>query len=621
MFVTGTVWFRKALVTLMVCFLYTTVALLSIRDCLAFDQFLNGEEDTGLQIAKYNFYPSIQIVPDYDSFKYNMSCSQRTEDFNFIKQNMFVYVTSSIMWYTTYYQEFFKRQEFGRRWALLKNKLEMEKKIKQFQEKSNQSVKKKEALFGEIRELKFKTPLEKINETIEKIKIAVGDDRPVLDALSIIEDTLKEGDLNKVDIHKAEGLDQSDREIAKFILSAGGANKGSRERERVRSVPNLAAVFDGEITRLSLLSEVGHPPKLVHQTEAQALILDALEKYEDWDFDTNYFNFITEGNPMYYLFMKHMDRFTSTLILDVDALRLFVLYAEEHYCFDSDIANPYHTNLHSADVLQTVGVIMKTDFIQSKLGSLEKFTTLVASMMHDYRHKGVNNSFLVNSNDELALVHNDSSVLERFHASEMFLLLNHAKVDMDFTKNLNADDYRQFRNVSISMILATDLSQGYSYISTFKAKAASEKWGDTKEDIALLMQMVLKVADVSHPSKTLNSHLLWSVMITEEFFYQGDVEKSKGMAISPLCDRVNNFDIPKSQKGFIDFVVSPTMKPVAELLGLSVILDNLKNNYRYWSELHKEYTSNNTLEESFPLLNKDVEALKKGWSKPARVEA
>jgi cAMP-specific phosphodiesterase 4 len=47
----------------------------------------------------------------------------------------------------------------------------------------------------------------------------------------------------------------------------------------------------------------------------------------------------------------------------------------------------------------------------------------VAAMMHDFRHKGVSNTFLVNSEDELAIVHNDVSVLERFHAAETFRLL------------------------------------------------------------------------------------------------------------------------------------------------------------------------------------------------------
>ena len=368
-FVTGTVWFRKFLITFAVCVFYTIIARVSIRSCVGYDQFMNGDVDSGVQIDEMNRYPSIQIIPDYDSFKYHMSCSQKNEDFNFVKQNMFVYLISFLTWYTCYYWEKNKRQEFGKKWALLKNKLEMEKKIRQFQDKQNQSIKKKENLFGEIRDLNFKSPMQKVLDTVGKIKIAVGDDRPVLDALGIIEDTLKNNsDLNKVDIHKAEGLDQADREIAKFILSAGG---GGKSRERVRSVPNLAVDIDPEklfsAGGTTLISEAGHPPNVRELTDAHSQIITALEKFEDWDFDTNKFAFITKGNPMYYLFMKHMDKFYHTFNLDVEPLRLFVLYAEEHYCFDPNDNNPYHTNLHSADVLQTVGAIMNAPIVRNKL--------------------------------------------------------------------------------------------------------------------------------------------------------------------------------------------------------------------------------------------------------------
>ena len=84
--------------------------------------------------------------------------------------------------------------------------------------------------------------------------------------------------------------------------------------------------------------------------------------------------------------------------------------------------------------MQTVGCLMKNKFINDKLGNLEKLTCLITAMCHDFRHKGVNNAFLVNTNDLLALVHNDASVLERFHASEMFITLKNGSngVNMDF---------------------------------------------------------------------------------------------------------------------------------------------------------------------------------------------
>jgi hypothetical protein len=43
--------------------------------------------------------------------------------------------------------------------------------------------------------------------------------------------------------------------------------------------------------------------------------------------------------------------------------------------------------------------------------------------MHDYRHPGVNNNYLVKRQDALAITYNDQSVLENFHASESFKVM------------------------------------------------------------------------------------------------------------------------------------------------------------------------------------------------------
>ena len=237
--------------------------------------------------------------------------------------------------------------------------------------------------------------------------------------------------------------------------------------------------------------------------------------------------------------------------------------------------------------------------------------SIITAVCHDYRHKGVNNAFLVNSSDLLALIHNDSSVLERFHASEMFITLKNGNkgADMNFLTSLSSDDYKYFRNAAIEMILATDLSVGYKYIGKFNIykEKGIKQWGNKPEDVLILMQMCLKVSDVSHPSKEMKAHKAWSVMITEEFFFQGDLEKERGLPPSPLCDRVKNFDIPKSQTGFIDFVVSPTIKDIATMLNMTEILDNLKSNYMYWSKLHEEHMNADTLKKSYKQMCDEVE--------------
>jgi len=622
MFVTGTVWFRKMLINGAVSIFYSIIAFISIYECVGHDQLLNGSIDDpdGMQVVSENAYPIIQIIPDYDAFKYNMSCSSKVENFTFLKQVFFVFVVWMATSYTGYFSEKDRRVEFGKKWGLVKNKIDTDKKLKQLQDRHANQSKERESLFGEIREVKFKSPMMKITSTLDRIKLAIGDDSMIVEAIQTIEDTLKNNDnLNKIDIQKQD-LNEKDKEFAQFVLSTGG--RVQNNRDRVRSVPHLlgGGVDSDKLNENRLITIVGLPEGATMVAKAFAPILDYLSKFEDWSFDMFFFNELTNKHPMYFIFMKHMDRFYENYNFELESMKAFALYVEENYCFDPEIPNAYHTNLHGADVLQTVGCILKTEFVNEKLGGLDKITLLVASMMHDYRHKGVNNAYLVNHGDLLALLHNDSSVLERFHASETFLLLKGAKAagggdDMNFLKGLSVEDFKQFRSVSIDLILATDLSQGYNYINKFSAyeKKGKSDWGNKPEDILILMQMALKVADVSHPSKSLDQHKCWTVMITNEFFDQGDLEKKLGMAVSPLCDRVKNNDIPKSQTGFIDFVVSPTIKNTAQMLGLKEALSNLKANYKYWSELHKVHTTNKTITESLPQLKGEVEKITAGW--------
>jgi 3'5'-cyclic nucleotide phosphodiesterase len=51
------------------------------------------------------------------------------------------------------------------------------------------------------------------------------------------------------------------------------------------------------------------------------------------------------------------------------------------------------------------------------------YSLLLAAVMHDYRHPGVNNNYLVKRQDPLAITYNDQSVLENFHASESFKVM------------------------------------------------------------------------------------------------------------------------------------------------------------------------------------------------------
>lgn len=53
-----------------------------------------------------------------------------------------------------------------------------------------------------------------------------------------------------------------------------------------------------------------------------------------------------------------------------------------------------------------------------------------------------------------------------------------------------------------------------------------------------MLQNLVHCADLSNPTKPLDIYRQWTDRIIEEFFKQGDLERQKGIDISPMCDRL-----------------------------------------------------------------------------------
>ena len=237
-------------------------------------------------------------------------------------QIMFALVTCALTAYTGYFTEKMTRIEFGKKWKLMQIKVEMEKKLKNFQDKQAKSKKTRQSAFGEMREIKFKSPMMKVLTTLEKVKLAVGDDVIVVDALKSIEDTLQSNDdLNKVDIQKQD-ITEKDKELAQFVMSTGGK---TTVRDRVRSVPSiLGEGIDSEKIREenALITLIGLPDGQVMIGNKHVKMLEYLNRFEEWDFDTHQFALMTSGRPIYFLLLKHLDNFVDLFNFDLDALKV-----------------------------------------------------------------------------------------------------------------------------------------------------------------------------------------------------------------------------------------------------------------------------------------------------------
>lgn len=211
------------------------------------------------------------------------------------------------------------------------------------------------------------------------------------------------------------------------------------------------------------------------------------------------------------------------------------------------------------------------------LTDLEIFATLVAALIHDYEHTGTTNNFHVMSGSDTAMLYNDRAVLENHHISAAFRVLKDD--DCNILQNLSRDEYRELRTLIIDMVLATDMSFHFQQLKTMRNTLTLP---EPSIDKSKAMALVLHCCDISHPAKKWDLHHKWTMLLLEEFFRQGDLERELGLPFSPLCDR-NNTLVAESQIGFIEFIVEPSMAVCSDMLEIVLapiapITNNSTNN-------------------------------------------
>lgn len=278
--------------------------------------------------------------------------------------------------------------------------------------------------------------------------------------------------------------------------------------------------------------------------------------------------------------------------------------------------NPYHNDLHAADMVQTLFVyITKTNAKEVlELVDLDIASLFLSAIIHDYGHPGLSNDYLINTKNEIAIKYNDVSVLENYHVAETFSLIAKKK-ECNIFDTFSDEDYRQCRKNIITCVLETDMKKHNSKLEKMKERLISYHISKAKNLTEFLsesnphiyyntkidfLSFLMHSADISNPTKPLNVYKLWAKKCLDEFFKQGDIERQKGMQISFNCDR-NTVHLPKSQLGFIEFIVYPLFSILCEFFPqLDYTLKNMDKNSAYFrsvitSELTKKFEHRDTM--------------------------
>ncbi|KAL2911343.1 isocitrate dehydrogenase (NAD(+)) idh1 [Polyrhizophydium stewartii] len=298
------------------------------------------------------------------------------------------------------------------------------------------------------------------------------------------------------------------------------------------------------------------------------------------DYNFPVFDLAAESNNRPLFFLAHQLVVESGLLarmqLPADKFLRFMAAVEDGY--DANLS--YHNSIHASDVLHSIRHLSRLDRIHGVFSDVEVLAMYIAASIHDYEHPGVSNNFLIQTGDRLAMLYNDKSVLENHHCSAAFNVM--VRPENHFLEGLDRKTFKQMRSIIVEMVLATDLTQHFSLLTAFKKKVVTAGTFDpagSQEDRLTLMQMLMKCADVSNPTKSWPLYKEWVSRITEEFFNQGDRERALGLPFSPYCNRdAPNANNPtSSQQGFIEFIVNPMFEALECWTPVGVVRDGLNH--------------------------------------------
>ncbi|GIQ88715.1 3'5'-cyclic nucleotide phosphodiesterase, partial [Kipferlia bialata] len=172
-------------------------------------------------------------------------------------------------------------------------------------------------------------------------------------------------------------------------------------------------------------------------------------------------------------------------------------------------------------------------------GDMEMFALILAAASHDVQHPGVDNKFLVRTEEDIAIRFNDRSVLENHHAQIGWGLIK----DSGVADHFRGVDFRMLRQLYIDLVIETDPSTNFDFTRrnvTLDRVVHTLEWDSVDGALAVfkqsqvektvastrftLLALVVKLADLSNPFRPRCVSEVYAECIMREFFKQGDRE-------------------------------------------------------------------------------------------------
>ena len=273
------------------------------------------------------------------------------------------------------------------------------------------------------------------------------------------------------------------------------------------------------------------------------------------------------GNALYHTTTQAVHRFDLCEKLSIDSAKLSNWVLAVQRCMRPQSVVPYHNAMHACDVVHAAYWFLDQAKLSDILAPSAQLAVLMAACAHDCGHPGLNNTWFVKTESDLALCYHDRSVLENFHIHQAFALMKNK--DCDVFSGMAATEKQSIKSLITDAILATDLAYHNEAIVEFKQRSQEDRPFEaaSASDQKILVTMTLKTADIANPSKSWPVYKPWIDRLFVEFYNQGDRERSQGHQAAPFMDRSDmSQSPPKAQQGFINYLMKPLFVEWSRLL-------------------------------------------------------
>lgn len=229
------------------------------------------------------------------------------------------------------------------------------------------------------------------------------------------------------------------------------------------------------------------------------------------------------------------------------------------------------------------------------LHDIDVVALLVAALCHDVDHPGFNNGFQITTQSELALLHNDISVLENHHAYVTSSLLR--KPENNIFVNVNTLDILGIRSTIVKSILATDMAHHFDLCKELDGQdpALGSCERENPQHRLFLVKLIVHSSDLAGQCAPLRIAKVWQELVAIEFARQARTEYEQGVAVTAFMDKLDEVETCyQNHINFIDFVMVPLWNGVCRLLPeLNACQEYLTANRRYFAEMVSKEKLNN----------------------------